>query len=255
MSTRYTCDDGETLVAYLYDEIDPALRDDVARHLSGCERCRDEAAALGGVRRILSEWTPPAPPLRFTLVSEAEASNVLRPRVPAWQTLPRWAQLAAAMLVLAVGAAVANVEVRRDAQGWTVSTGWMPAAPAAVAPADAEVRQAVARLEQSVRDLAARPAVVQPAAAPAAADTAPAVPDAALIARVRAMLEASERRQEQQLAVRLTQLGQDFDIQRRADLVRIERGLGQLEGRTRAAVTEQGEMLNMIVRAGLRPPQ
>jgi hypothetical protein len=251
MSTRFTCDDGETLVAYLYDEIDPATRDAVARHLDGCARCRTEAAALGGVRRVLSEWTPPAPPLRFTLVSEAEAAKVLRPRVAAWRAVPLWAQAAAAALVLAIGAAVANVQVRHDAQGWTVSTGWMPVAAAPPAPADDDVREAVARLEQSLRELSSRP-VEAPAAAPV---SSAAEPDAALLARVQAMLEASERRQEQQLAVRLTQLGQDFDIQRRADLMRIEQGLGQLEGRTRAAVTEQGQMLNMIVRAGLRPPR
>jgi hypothetical protein len=127
----------------------------------------------------------------------------------------------------------------------------MAAAPPVVAaPANAEVQQAVARLEESVRALSARSPSTQPAAA-----VEPAAPDAAFLARVQALIEASERRQEQQLAVRLTQLGQDFDIQRRADLMRIERGLGQLEGRTRAAVTEQGQMLDMIVRAGLRPPQ
>ena len=44
-------------------------------------------------------------------------------------------------------------------------------------------------------------------------------------------------------------------MQRRADLVRIDQGIGQLEGRTGAEVARQREMLNYIVRAGLRPQQ
>ncbi len=130
MSTHFHCDDTETLVAYLYDDIDPAARESVERHLPGCARCRDELAALGGVRRTLSEWTPPAPALRFTVVPESAVSNVVRPNVPAWQTVPRWAQAMAAMLALAVAASVANVQVRHDDGGWTVSTGWMTPAVA-----------------------------------------------------------------------------------------------------------------------------
>ena len=76
MSTRFTCDDTETLVAYLYDDIDPAMREAIARHLPGCARCRDEVAALGGVRQALSEWTPPSPALRFTVVPEIGRAHV-----------------------------------------------------------------------------------------------------------------------------------------------------------------------------------
>jgi hypothetical protein len=44
-------------------------------------------------------------------------------------------------------------------------------------------------------------------------------------------------------------------MQRRADLVRIDQGIGQLEGRTGAEVARQRQMLDLIVRAGLRAPQ
>jgi len=264
MSTRFTCDDTETLVAYLYDEIEPVQRDAVARHLVECARCRTELGALGGVRQALAQWSPPAPPLRFsvvqTAVPEPAPDNVIRPAVPAWQSVPVWAQVAAATLAVAVGAAVANVQVRHDAAGWTVSTGWMapavPGAPAGAAPLAAE--PALAALAQSLRDeLHEREATMRPAATPAATPGTAARPasEADTLARVNTLIEASERRQQQELALRLTQFDRDLDLQRRADLVRIDQGIGQLEGRTGAEVARQRQMLDLIVRAGLRPPQ
>jgi anti-sigma factor RsiW len=185
MSTRFTCDDTETLVAYLYDEADPDTRAAVARHLVECARCRGEVTALGGVRHALAQWTPPAPPLRFSLgqadlpsAESAAADNLVRPRVAAWQAVPVWAQVAAATLAVAVGAALANVQVRHDAEGWTVSTGWM--APAATPPTASQPwRQELAALEQALRsEMTVRQAAAPVAAserAPAAAGTGPAV--------------------------------------------------------------------------------
>jgi anti-sigma factor RsiW len=256
MSTRFTCDDTETLVAYLYAELDAEQGAAVARHLETCAACAGEYAALGGVRHLLAEWTPPAPPLRFSVAPEGPAA-VGQPAASRWQGVPAWAQLVAATLALAVGAAVANVQVRHDADGWTVSTGWMaPAAPAAAAgataaPASADWRPALAALEQSLRqELAvATPAPVETVA------TATAPADAQTASRLRSLIQESERRQQQELALRLAQFSRDLDLQRRADLVRIDQGIGQLEGRTGAEVARQREMLNYIVRAGLRPPQ
>lgn len=252
MSTHFHCDDTETLVAYLYDDIDAAAKDAVVRHLAGCARCRDEVTALGGVRHALTAWTPPTPDLRFTVVPESAVSNVVTPDVPAWRRVPVWAQFVAATLALAIGASVANLQVRRDERGWTFSTGWMTtpapavaATPAAAPAGDDGWKAALVSLEQSLRrDMAARPATTG----------APASADADTVARVRALIEASEKRQQQELALRLTQFGRDIDLQRRADLVRVEQGLGQLEGRTGAEVARQREAINYLIRAGLRPP-
>ncbi len=257
MSTHFHCDDTETLVAYLYDEIDSETRAAVERHLSGCSRCPADLAALGGVREVLSEWTPPAPALRFTVTPESAPSTVVRPAVSAWQTVPLWAQAIAATLALAVAASVANVQVRHDAVGWTVSTGWMaPTAGAAVVEpaADESWRPALVSLEQSLRsELRARSETTADPVPPAI--TSVAASDPVTMTRLRALIDASEKRQQQELALRLVQFGRDMDLQRRADLVRIDQGLGQLEGRTGAEVARQREMLNFIVRAGLRPPQ
>jgi len=254
MSTRFTCDDGETLVAYLYDELAPGPRAAVAEHLRTCAACSAEVAALGGVRRGLGEWTPPAPPLRFAVTPDVPA-DAARPAASRWHSVPAWAQFAAATLALAVGTAVANVQVRHDAAGWTVTTGWMPpappaarvAAPAAATARDSEAwRPALAALEQSLRrDFAAERAAAAPASGL----------DSDAVGRIRTLIQASERRQQQELALRLAQFSRDLDLQRRADLVRIDQGIGRLEGRTGAEVARQREMLNYIVRTGLRPPQ
>lgn len=262
MTTRFTCSDTDTLVGYLYDEVDAVTHAAVTRHLAECARCRDEVTALGGVRQVLAQWTPPAPPLRFTLSdtavppAEAPTDNVLRPRVSAWQAVPVWAQVAAATLALAVSASIANVQVRHDASGWTVSTGWMtPAAAPATATAaraDEAWRPVVARLEQSLRELDSRRAA---APTPVSAPVASGASDSQLLAQMKVLIEASEHRQQQELALRLTQFNRDLDLQRRADLVRIDQGLGQLEGRTGAEVQRQRQMLDYIVRAGIKVPQ
>lgn len=257
MHTRFTCDDTDTLVAYLYDEVDALERDDISRHLAGCARCRDEVVALGGVRQALMEWTPPTPDLRFTVVPESALPNVVRPTVTTWQTVPRWAQLAAATLAVAVGAAVANLQVRHDAQGWTVSTGWMtpavaPAPAGAGNDANDAVLRAFAEFQREVRqEIAARPG---PAAAPAPAANV-ASSDPAVLQRVAALIEASEKRQTQELARQVTQMTADFDLQRQADLVRINQGLNRLDTRTTSDLAQQRELINVLVRTGLRPPQ
>jgi hypothetical protein len=121
------------------------------------------------------------------------------------------------------------------------------AVPAAAAIRDREAwRPALAALEESLRrDLAAERAAAAPASAP----------DPDTVGRLRTLIQESERRQQQELALRLAQFSRDLDLQRRADLVRIDQGIGRLEGRTGAEVARQREMLNYIVRTGLRPPQ
>lgn len=63
------------------------------------------------------------------------------------------------------------------------------------------------------------------------------------------MIERSEQRQQQELALRLAQVVRDVDAQRRADLLRVEQNFGQLEGQTGAAMARQrDELLNYLVR-------
>jgi hypothetical protein len=72
--------------------------------------------------------------------------------------------------------------------------------------------------------------------------------------RVVQLIEASEQRQQQELALRLTQFNRDLEVQRRSDLVRINKGFGQFEGRAGAEIARQRQMLDYIMRVSQQPP-
>ncbi len=95
------CDDKDTLVAYLYGEIDADRRREVDGHLRTCASCAGEVDDLRGVRQHLASWQPPIPELDFTITQKP--ATVLRPSRWSIPHLPAWAQVAAAMLVFATG--------------------------------------------------------------------------------------------------------------------------------------------------------
>ena len=132
----------ETLIAYLYDDIDPVARAAFDEHLGTCERCRTELRTLSGVRKQLARWAPP----ELTVASAAAAGHPLPAHAPAtaarswWRDIPAWAQVAAALLFLGVSAGVANLDVRYDHNGLTVRTGWSRVSTAP--PSDSVARRA-----------------------------------------------------------------------------------------------------------------
>jgi hypothetical protein len=251
MTTTFTCDDKPTLIAYLYGEVDAATRQRVDAHLETCARCAEEMRALGDVRAELSLWGPPDAELGFAIVRkpEPQTAQVLRP-AQWWRTVPAWAQAAAALLVLAAGLGIANLQVRSGPEGFSVTTGWM-AAPAALSePVDGaaierrvegRVEQALVSLEQQLRNEIRAARDQQPATVRA---SAPATADDATIRRVQQLLAASEARQQQELALRLTQFTSDMNMQRRADLLRISQSFGQFGDQ----MMQQQHMLNNVIR-------
>jgi hypothetical protein len=253
MSTPFSCDDKPTLIAYLYGEVDAAMRDRVDAHLATCERCAAEVTALGDVRAELGLWIAPDAELGFTITRKADAppAQVLRP-AQWWRTVPAWAQAAAAVLVLAAGAGIANLQVRSGPDGFSVTTGWMaapvagPVAPVLSEPFDgAAIERRVGGLEQQMRDeiRSAREQTAVRVAAPPA--------DEATIRRVQQLIAASEARQERALAVRLAQFAGDADLQRRADLQRITQSFGQFDEQ----ILRQRQMLNNVMRVSLTGQQ
>ena len=174
---------------------------------------------------------------------------------PAWQTLPIWAQFAAAILVLGVSAGIANLQVTYNRTGLMVRTGWSgtmaqsaasaPAAPAAdaadLAVLSEQVRSELRRDLQA--DLEAAMAAATPV--PAAAKSSKSDQDE-LVARVRALLRESEQRQQRELALRVGEVAQDVQAQRQADLVRMDRTLGALQNTTGTAVRRQEQLLNNL---------
>jgi anti-sigma factor RsiW len=244
MTNPFTCDDKATLVAYMYGEVDAAVRNSVEAHLARCAACAAEVTALGDVRSELGLWVPPDVELGFTIVRKADqpAATVLRP-AQWWRTVPAWAQAAAAVLVMAAGLGIANVQVRSGPDGLTVSTGWMTPASAPVpAPSnDTEWKTALVPLEEQLRT-EIRSARDQQT--PALRVSAPAVTDDAVLRRVQQLLAASEERQSRELATRLTQLNADMNLQRRADLMRIQQSFAQYGDQ----MMQQRQMLNNVIR-------
>src|SRR6478752_5734760 len=104
----HMCDSKELLVGFLYDEIDPVSKRTFERHLATCSDCRFELAELGATREQIALWTPPDGDLGFRIVRGAEPAPT-PPRFRFFSFSPAWGLAAAAVLMLAIGAAVANL--------------------------------------------------------------------------------------------------------------------------------------------------
>ena len=234
----------DAIVGYLYDDLDPRAKRAFEDHVIGCPACRTEVAALRDVRSDLARWTPPGPARVLTF------DPAPRRRARVWAALadvPAWVQVAAALVVLGISLRAANLQVRIDQDGFSVRTGVSSPVPAA-APApipsgpDAPWRADLAALEQTMR------AEVQNVSqrsrdAQVAADG----PEAqALLRRVRTMIDASERNQRTELALRVAEIARDVQGQRSADLQRIQSTFTVLENRTTSEMYKQRTVLNNL---------
>ena len=257
--SSFTCDDKHTLIAFLYDEVDTATRDRVDAHLKSCAQCTAEVRALGDVRLELSQWAPPDAELGFSIVrkSDQHTAHVLRP-AQWWRTVPAWAQAAAAILVLAAGASIANIQVRSNADGFVVTTGWMTpqsqiapaAAPALSEPFDgAAIERRVEGLEQQLRNeiQSSRQAEPVRAAAPTADD--------ATVRRVQQLIAASEQRHQRELAYRLAQFAVEMDAVRRADYQRIRSGFVGVDEQMFRQQQMLNNKINNVIRISGTPQQ
>jgi len=257
MTCSYSGDRDETLVAYLYRDIDPADRISFEAHLTTCASCRRELDALGGVREGLARWAPPEPSFAVaSRPSSVDGHDSPVTRGTWWREMPAWAQVAAAVLVLGVSAGIANLDVRYDGGGLVVRTGWSKAAPvpkpaseanALPVPASVPWRSDLTTLEQELRrELRA----VQTAATTTATVQAPRATSALdpdLVRRIKALIDESERRQQNELALRVAQVERDVYSQRQADLRKIDQNLGRMQDQTGVEVLKQRQMLNLLV--------
>jgi hypothetical protein len=251
MTCTFSGDREQTLIAYLYDDIDVAERAAFDAHLAECVRCRRDLGSLGGVRQRLSTWQPPLP--RLTPVASRQ-SPVASPR-PWWRQMPAWAQVAAALLFLGVSAAIANLDIRSDANGVTIRTGWSRPAPVAsgvaaaqpaptndVRPVNFVNHDELTALEQRLRNDIRTVAGAQRAAAA----------DAETLRRVRALIDESEKREQRELALRVAQVLHDVNAQRQADLTKIDRNLGLIQNSTGVEILKQREAVNYLLRVSQR---
>lgn len=249
IACRYSGNRDETLIAYLYEDIDPAERVAFDTHLVTCARCRLDLEALRGVRRQLARWSPPEP--NFARHAPQSAVRHRESQSPWWRDVPGWAQVAAALLFLGVSAGLANIDARYDGNGLTVRTGWSKPAPTPAAAPGARGAEArgttapwrgdLAALEQQLRSELRASQAALPSARSTAAN------DADLLRRVRALVDESDRRQQRELALRIAEVMRDVSAQRQADLVKIDRNLGLIQNNTGVEVLRQREMLNTIL--------
>jgi hypothetical protein len=250
------CSDKELLVSYLYDELDPGGRQAFETHLSSCVECQRELGELRSTRRLLTSWAPPQPDFGFRMIRGAAAP----PAVPAGPTRwfrPAWGLAAAAVLVLAAAAAIANVEVRYGSDGLVVRTGWnRDRAPvsqtAQVAAASVPVltpttwKADVDLLDRRLRTIEAAMARAQNPALQAVSFSH--MPDSEMLKRVAAMLNQSEARQQQETAQRLTEFARVIDRQRIADLAVMQRNV---DTTSTAAVVRDRQMYDLYLKASL----
>jgi len=253
MNMQFTCDDKATLVSYLYGEVDAPTRRAVDDHLSTCAACAAEVTALGDVRSELGLWAAPEAELDFAIVKKSQlaAASVLRP-ARWWNSVPVWAQAAAAVLVVAAGVSIANLQIKSGPDGFSVSTGWMQPAvvtqPGPLPTAADDYKTQLASLEQKLRDEIRASRDQQATTRVAAASTGA---DEATLRRVQQMIAASEQRHSQELAAQMVQLSNDLNLQRRADLMNIQRAFTTQESQ----MFRQRQMLNNVVRVANTPQQ
>jgi hypothetical protein len=248
----YPGDRNEALLSYLYGEGTLAERADFETHVSTCERCRSEVVDLRGVRSSLAEWVPPEPVRVFSFDGPSRPGAGRRV-LTTLSAVPIWAQVAAAVLVMGVAAGVANLDVRYDANGLRIRTGWrtVPPPPVASQPSsDAPWRSELTALEDRLRsDLRPQAPAPVTVASTSSASGSPNVSAAAngdLLRRVRALVEESERREQRELALRLAEAMRELNAQRQADLTKIDRSIGAMQNNTGLEILRTRETINNI---------
>ena len=247
MMTETLCsypDRDDHLVAFLYDDIDSAERTSFGAHLSACRPCQEDLSALHGVRSTLSTWAPPEPARAFSSREPRAASPEPRGW---WHEIPAWAQVAAALFVLGVSMTIANLDVRYDRSGLTIRTGWSTRQASALAPVNAAPwRAELTALENQLRsEMKASQAVVTAASAPA---TQAVMSDAEFRRRVRVLLDESEKKQQNELALRMVQFQRDTNAQHQADLTKFNQNIGFIQRETYGELLKQREGMNYLLK-------
>jgi hypothetical protein len=232
MSDTFECGDTGALVAYLYEECEPEIREVITAHLIRCELCSSEIDGLGRTRRRLQVWTPPAAELGFQI-----PVPTVEPRVPWWRApLPAWAQAAAALVIfgvgLSVGLARGPVNVPQQV------TSIQPVA----ATTDAASRTDLSELEKRLRSEMAQ---IRNTSSSTPARQAVSSDDD-LMKKVEALVAQSEERQRREFTLRSVEIARDLEAQRRIDMASVRETMGQFQGVAGNEIRQQREAIDQI---------
>ena len=251
----------ELLIDYLYGELAPDERHKFDLHLKSCADCRREIDGMRATRTTLQSWAPPEPDLSFEVVrapqrGESRASQRDRSR-KWWGLSPAWGLAAAAMLVGAVSAAVANVEVTIGGGGLTVKSGWNRNEVAQVQASTASDDATALRREiVALSDRLARAEGLLAQQGKTNVSVTDAVPgrmtDAEIARFVRHMINQSEERQQTVLARQILQINRDQETARRTDFDRLGRGMVEIQRTAVETFQRQKALEDHLLRVGLQ---
>src|SRR6185503_20507853 len=105
----------ETIVAYLYGEMEADDRAAFDRHVVACAPCRAELADLRDVRGELARWASPELAAHIPFNVDIPRQPVAVLASPPTRVIPVWAQAIAATLLVGVAAGIANLDVSYSA--------------------------------------------------------------------------------------------------------------------------------------------
>jgi len=248
----------EHLIGYLYGEQAADERAAFEAHISECADCREEVDQLRLARQHLASWSPPEPEINFSIVQTRTAAAPPRRRLA---FVPQWGlAAAAALLVIAGAAAIANVEMRYGPEGFVVRTGWAAppadtatgrsaaaatATPAATTPASEQMARQLTALAERLRDLEV---AQQQQITKASASGSPVI----TASELRKILTESEARQRTELAVSIAQVWNDFNAARATDFERLRQVVNNAQGVTNAQLMKHSESINYLRLASQR---
>jgi anti-sigma factor RsiW len=249
----------EQLVTYVYEELGGSERAEFEHHLSECAECREELAELRGARYQLASWAPPQPEFNFHIVRGAAAP--VMPLAPRRRLafVPQWALSAAAALLLIAGAAaVANLEVRYGQDGLIVRTGWMKSPVAAVpastlAPATGQPQAVPAgatseQLRGDIDALAARLQDIEQTYGAQLARLGAPARAAITVPELRKILAELESRQRTEMALQVAQVWKDFNAARVTDFTRLQDVVSRAQGVTNQQLRQHRDSIETLYR-------
>ena len=237
MSVTFECGDKNALVAYLYEECEPELRDVISGHLTRCDACSSEIDGLGWTRRHLEVWTPPMPELGFRMQVPTQEA-----RLPWWRApLPAWAQAVAALVIFGVGLSVGLA--RGPAAAPQVASIQPPPATVTTTPTGTASRNDLSQLEERLKSQIAQIRTAVPVRQVVSSSSSS---NEEIMQKVEALLAQSEERQRREFTLRSVEMARDFEAQRRIDMASVREAVGQFQGVTGNEIRQQREAIDRI---------